>query len=97
MTGSTTMLESGLGVEIVGKSGREISEICSLVTRCKIGQGSRLWGEMDRERHAVLGHREWKDGEEGGDKIYVKKKWEQVGLYKWTFDINSECWIYMQD
>ena len=53
--------------------------------------------KVGRERHAVLGHREWKDGEEGGDKIVVKKKWEQVGLYKWTFDINSECWIYMQD
>ena len=57
-----------------------------------VGKGGR-----GRERHAVLGHREWKDGEEGGDKIVVKKKWEQVGLYKWTFDINSECWIYMQD
>ena len=38
MTGSTTMLESGLGVEIVGKSGREISEIFSLVTGCRCWQ-----------------------------------------------------------
>ena len=46
MTGSTTMLESGLGVEIVGKSGREISEILSLVTGCRCWQ---RWEERDMQ------------------------------------------------
>ena len=28
---------------------------------------------------------------------FMSRKSGNKWVYKWTFDINSECWIYMQD
>ena len=58
-----------LAWEIVGKSGREILEIWSLVTGCKVGQGGSQLRWKEREACSAW----WKDGE-GGFIIDVKKK-----------------------
>ena len=67
--------ESGLGVGMVGKSGREISEICSLVTGCKIGQGSRLVARWIERDTCSAG----KDGE-AGSIIDVEKKFDTLWM-----------------
>ena len=79
--------ESGLGVGMVGKSGREISEICSLVTGCKIGQGSRLVARWIERDTCSAG----KDGE-AGSIIDVEKKFDTLWMAEHIEPLTFVVW-----
>lgn len=79
--------ESGLGVGMVGKSGREISEICSLVTGCKIGQGSRLLARWIERETCIAG----KDGE-AGSIIDVEKKFDTLWMAEHIEPLTFVVW-----
>ena len=99
MTGSTTMLEENRGIWPWRGNRWEIWASSKNLGNLSTGhwEGARLGKDLgsggrdeEREGHAVLGHREWKDGGGvGGSRLMSTKSWT---LFQWRSWPHLSLW-----